>query len=286
MAGILGLRTHKDNHKTYDFSAVCKPDTVRLSSSGRQGQDVTLSDDSNGQSGRVPESVLTSLNKLRPVGGRTGAHMLADQLRQSIVSQSHARGSRLCSAADIEQHSGFSRGVVREALRILESAGVIEVRPGVRGGVFVGDPGHGLIGRSIDLLMNLHDVPKSALVEARQEMESVCCKLAAGQATDEDIRSISECADDLDITIPDEQVFVDISTRFHILIARATHNPVIEALMLALLDISYRSAAGTVYLYENKVASIEAHHRIAAAISVRDADLAFNEMREHIQRIQ
>jgi DNA-binding GntR family transcriptional regulator len=76
------------------------------------------------------------------------AELLASEMRRMILGRGLAPGTPLPSEAEIIEQRGQSRVTAREALRLLEAEGLIEVRRGPRGGVLVGDPRPAHVARS------------------------------------------------------------------------------------------------------------------------------------------
>ena len=104
---------------------------------------------------------------------------MVQEVSGMLVAGELKPGDRLGSESDLIRRFGFSRAVVREALRLLERDGVVIVKPGPHGGIFCGCPGVAQITRSIDLYGALHDITPEDLAEARLELEVVVARLAA-----------------------------------------------------------------------------------------------------------
>src|SRR4051794_17874559 len=86
--------------------------------------------------------------------GRISA-VIIDQIRQLIHSGQLATGARLPSERDLCVQFGVSRVTVREALRVLEANGLVEIRVGARGGAFVTAPTSDRVGAGLTDLLAL-----------------------------------------------------------------------------------------------------------------------------------
>ena len=194
-------------------------------------------------------------------------------------------GDRLGSESDLIQRFGFSRAVVREALRLLERDGVVTVKPGPHGGIFCGSPGVTQITRSIDLYGALHDITPEDLAEARLELEVVVARLAAVRRTEKDLvvleRLNAEWVED--IARYDRDGAAQVNVDFHIAMAQAAHNPVFTAVMDALEGLLYRTALEPKYPVRQLDYVVNAHEYVLRPIRERDVDEAAAQMRRHLE---
>ncbi|UGQ12357.1 GntR family transcriptional regulator [Yinghuangia sp. ASG 101] len=102
---------------------------------------------------------------------RKTAHILADGLRRQILSGELEVGRRLPAEAELTATLEVSRDTLREALRILESQSLIEIRRGRGGGAVVRRPGLGSVGRYVALLLQVRRATLADLEEARLVIE-------------------------------------------------------------------------------------------------------------------
>lgn len=159
----------------------------------------------------------------------TGDRIVAE-IREQILSGELNPGDRLLTVPDLAARFEVSLNTARQALAILASHGLLDVRRGVSGGSFVTVPGHDQIRGSwqtnLSLLTENEHLPLSALLEMREVLEVPAAEMAALRRTDEDLSAISASLFD-----PDD---VDTATvrasnlDFHTAILRATHNPLFE----------------------------------------------------------
>ena len=111
--------------------------------------------------------------------------MVAERIRSMIVSESLHPGDRLPSERDLSERLGVSRVVIREATRVLDAQGLVEVKPG--SGTYVKEltPGH--VSDSIGLFLRLRqsEQPYRDLIEVRRTLEIDIAGLAAERAEQE-----------------------------------------------------------------------------------------------------
>jgi DNA-binding FadR family transcriptional regulator len=104
--------------------------------------------------------------------------VLADRLRAQILGNQMRPGEPLRSEATLIAETGFSRGTVREALRLLESDGLIEIRRGPHGGIRVAEPDLSQVTRSLALLLTISGTTMRAFSEFRQLFRGAACVAA------------------------------------------------------------------------------------------------------------
>lgn len=171
----------------------------------------------------------------RVVRAKRGYEYIFQQIREAILSGRYKPGDRLPAEREMAQIFGVSRNGVREAIRGLESVGLIEIRIGVQGGAFVapGDPS--TVAQSVMDLASLGVLSPENLLEARILLTSGVIRLACERATEEDLQRIEREIVDTDeqVTEPGPRRNAQI-TRFYRLLAEATHNDVLVMLMESL----------------------------------------------------
>lgn len=216
--------------------------------------------------------------------GRVSAEIV-DRIKAAIRAGALAPGDQLPPERDLTKQLGVSRVSVRDALRMLEANGLIEVRVGARGGAFVTAPAPRLVGEGLADMLLLADVDAAQVTEVRMIFELGLLELACERATEEDVTALREICDRADATIAAGSYDPALSAEFHTRLARCTHN---EALALfaesfqAPLASSLRRAreadpvAGAVGALE--------HRAIAEAVAAHDAAGARRIMAEHLGR--
>lgn len=113
------------------------------------------------------------------------SEMLADRLRASILGNGLAPGDPLSSEQELISRYGIARGTVREALRLLESEGLIEIRRGRSGGIFVREPDLSEVSRSVGVWLAMRGTTMRHLLDFRMLVEPFAAEAAARSATPE-----------------------------------------------------------------------------------------------------
>ncbi|HZN82639.1 MAG TPA: GntR family transcriptional regulator [Mycobacterium sp.] len=133
------------------------------------------------------------LNEPLPLGDASGdlgrplkiSEMLADRLRASILGDGLAPGDLLSSEQELISRYGVARGTVREALRLLESEGLIEIRRGRSGGILVREPDLNQVSRSVGVWLAMRGTTMRQLLDFRLLIEPFAAEAAAMSATPE-----------------------------------------------------------------------------------------------------
>ena len=208
-----------------------------------------------------------------------GAELLADELRGRIIADGLQPGDRLASETELIDESGLSRGIVREALRLLEVEGLIRIRRGPRGGIEVAAPDLSQISRTMSLLFTVDQTPLSDFFAFRLLVEPYAARTAALNQ-DEAVRH--RLADFVDLENIDPVRAAD----FHHELGECAGNEILRVVLGALhqvLDRHIRIEA----IEDADVAAVQkVHARIAQAIIDGDPDGAEKHMRRHLEAFQ
>jgi GntR family transcriptional repressor for pyruvate dehydrogenase complex len=208
------------------------------------------------------------------------AEVLADELRGRILRESTPAGTQLTTEAELIEEHGFSRGTVREALRLLEVEGLIAIRRGPRGGVSVARPDLSQVSRTLSLLFTLDATPLSAFFAFRKLVEPYAARLAATTANEEARRRLVAFAE---ATADDDSAR---ATNFHGVLAECADNEILRVILVALHDVLDRHVRLEV-IDEREVSTVvEVHRRIARAIMDGQPDAAERLMRRHLEAFE
>src|ERR1043165_9864837 len=183
----------------------------------------------------VREDVRVSL-ALAAVVVPKASDVLAARLREMILSSGLAEGTPLPTERELVAQSGLSRASVREALRVLETEGLVLTRPAHHGGSKVRRPGRDSISRSFELFVRSHGVRFEALLEAREAIEPAAAALAAIHRQDVDLAEMTRIHKALDQVTDDVAEHVRLNLMWHRAIMRASRNELLIAFFDAIAD--------------------------------------------------
>jgi GntR family transcriptional repressor for pyruvate dehydrogenase complex len=210
---------------------------------------------------------------------------IAEQIRNAILEGKLTPGDRLPTERELTQRFGVSRVTVRDALRALETNGLVEIRVGASGGAFVTAPSSDVVGQGISDMLLLSAVNPDEIAEARLILEIGTVALAVERASDEDVAQLRELAEQAASAFAEGHYDPALARDFHALVARAAHNRAIDLVAATfagpLSMHSVREREPAEWSHER---SIDEHLRLVEAIEKRDADLAREIMSEHLTR--
>jgi GntR family transcriptional repressor for pyruvate dehydrogenase complex len=191
---------------------------------------------------------------------------------------------QLPSERELAETFKVSRTSVREALRALESQGLIVSRTGM--GNFVVDlPVEALVGPLARMLID----EKNALAdvfEMRNLIEPHIAALAAERATARDIAQLKRIVAKQTDAVSRGETGVEADAELHLSIGRATRNQALQKLVSGLMEMLSRSREESLQTDERRESSIDAHRRIIAAIEKHDKARARSEMLRHIEQVE
>ena len=179
----------------------------------------------------------------RRLGARRTAEIVADELRRQIIDGELADGDLLPRQEVLVEQFRVSLVSLREALRILETEGLVSVRRGNRGGAVVHAPAKASAAYMLGLLLQSDTVPLADLGTALQELEPMCAALAARRADrgDELIPKLKEINDSMAEHIEDGAKFTEIGGQFHDEVVRGCGNHTMIAVVGSLETLVDRS---------------------------------------------
>jgi len=210
----------------------------------------------------------------RKVAAAIGARILSRALRE---------GERLPAETELARQFGVNRSTVREALRELESRGLLQRRRGSKL-MSVSRPRQESVAQGVSHALLLHDVTVRHLWEALTILEPPLCAAAARARTSADLECIAAAAAAFAAQRDDTEQAVHHTAEVFRCIGRATHNPVLglaQEPLLRLLEPSLRVMIDQVPQARARIAT--AHRRLLEALAARDEDGAHGWMARHIR---
>jgi GntR family transcriptional repressor for pyruvate dehydrogenase complex len=219
----------------------------------------------------------------RPVSRRNTYELIAQNVLELIGDGDLRPGDALPTERELTASYGVGRSSVREALRVLESKGVIE--PNGKGGFAVAAYGNPL-NRSLEVLLALRGVDLRELFEVRRILEVELAGLAAASRKKGHLDRMSSAIDTMADRVGDEGDYIAADIRFHLTIAEATNNRVAQHTMQAIREMLRQALTAIYRIPKSAEQSIDDHRTILAAIADGDAEAARGAMREHLDRVE
>lgn len=208
-----------------------------------------------------------------------------ETIKAAILSGDLKSGEMLPPEAELARQFNVSRTTLREALRVLASQHLIRKVPGARGGNFVRSVDYHALGsvmiETVDNLLALGGVRFDEVADVRQHLEVPSVRLAAVNRSKEDLDKLTDIVRRQKKASVDDPDIPDLDRQFHTLIAQATGNRVLAALVAALhhttepvhyLDLSPKVGRETV----------RQHAAILRAITSQDPDAGEDAIVDHL----
>ena len=204
---------------------------------------------------------------------------LAADLEARICGGELPAGTRLPSERQLAERYGVSRPIVREALRTLVERGLVEVLP-ARGSFVRGARPTDAAG-VLDAHYRRSQATPRDLVEARTMLECTAAALAAERATADDLEQIDAALARFDrASSVVERARYDLV--FHLAVARAAHNPVIETMFGSITGLTVELMLRSLSDRAVTDASVPYHTEIRDAIGARNPQRARQAMMQHL----
>lgn len=219
----------------------------------------------------------------KPLRKRTFEEVSA-QIREQISSGGLREGDKLPPERQLAESLGVSRNTVREALRSLEHAGLIELKPGAAGGAYIANGGVNAIKVAFGDMMSLGTLSAQDLMEARIVLGREVARMACLRYTESDMVAMQMNVDQMIAAAAagDLKLRVHHSVDFHRILARAAGNPVLAIMTSVLVDITLNFVR-VLGEMPNEFA-IESRQRMLQYLRERDVDKVLQEYTEYMQK--
>jgi len=221
---------------------------------------------------------------VEPILRQSLSNDIARRITKLIHDGGHEVGARLPPISRMARQLGVGSPTLREALKKLETVGVVEIRHG--SGVYVG--------RSPDSLLVSNPILDTTptrkllvdLIEARIPIELQTAALAARHASAEHLDEMRELLDEAGRSLDDAELLNQVNLSFHRQIALASGNTVVHQILEVLTNIFRQEQRLILSIHGRREDDHHEHVEIYEALRARDAELAVARMRVHLERVR
>ena len=224
-----------------------------------------------------------------PADLRDGLHAYEVVLRHieaGILAGTHRSGDQLPPERELAANLGVGRSAVREAMRVLQTQGLITSRTGPGRGTRIAPAQGSALARIFQLHFALSDTGSGDLTETRVALERSSASLAAQRATQKSLRRLHAVVEAMDAAETMDG-FNELDTEFHVLIARAGQKQLIADLTVAIRQAvrdAIRDASGGIPDWPFfRLQLLREHGEILTAITTGDPATAASLMETHIR---
>ncbi len=216
---------------------------------------------------------------------------IVDQIEKVILAGEIQPEERLPAERDLCTQFKASRGTLREALRILEQKGLIEIRLGAGGGAFVREFNSELITTNLSLLIRSKQATPEHLEQLLEETEATAAALAAKKATAPDIvllkKLVLQAQNHKDVGEEGREQFMEIDRAIQQEIYRIAANPLYIFLLQSIRDnldhLGDQNKDGDADEFDARFQNLR---MMVYAIGRNDQALAARQAREHVRRFR
>jgi GntR family transcriptional repressor for pyruvate dehydrogenase complex len=218
-----------------------------------------------------------------PIARQKTYEIVAERLLGLISSRHLGPGDAVPAERELVELYGVGRSSIREALRMLESKGVIRSRG--NGSFTVAEFGNTL-NNSLDFLLSVDEADYGELFEVRRILEGEAAALAASRRREEDVAEMAAEIAAMEKGLGSEEGFITADLRFHLTIAKASGNRLIAHLMDAIRSLLQRSLSSAYHIPGSPEGAVVLHRLILEAIAAGRPEEARQRMQEHVSRVE
>jgi len=175
------------------------------------------------------------------------AELVAEEIRSGIAEGRLAPGHRLPPQPELAARFGVSAPTLREALRILETDGLVSVRRGVKGGTIINAPNLAAMSRQLRIYLQMKAATVGDAYETRIALEPPAVGLLASRMTNDIAAELREAIEDLRSSLDDPSAVAAAAARFPTLLLERCGNEIFAALGGVTADVLERHIATAVH---------------------------------------
>ncbi|UTR11940.1 FadR family transcriptional regulator [Evansella sp. LMS18] len=227
--------------------------------------------------------------KLQPIKKRKRIYQeIIERIKLAIENGELVPGEKLPSERDLAGTLNVSRTSVKEAISVLESSGIVNIRPGV--GVFISENHCEDLLNKFSSVFEDYDSDLIQLLELREAIESDAAFYAATRMTEQQKVKLDSLFIKLVEAEKNGEVAVEEDYKFHLAIIEAANNPLMKDVMNVIsgkmIDVLTKNRKESMLNFKMNKEVVEEHRRVYEAIVQRKPDLARDAMKDHLKSIK
>lgn len=221
----------------------------------------------------------------KPIPSKRIFEQVSDQIRELIMGGIFKPGEKLPPERELANQFNVGRTALREALRVLENEGLIHIRQGSDGGSFINAPNVLSSPKSLIDQFRSGIIDPKHLAEIRLGLELSMLELVVQRITDDDIAGLEKSINDAEQSFKRGDVPIAGVSTFHLLIAKASRNPIFEILIGSLMNLGIHILAKGGNRSEFMVRHFQQHREILEALRERNLERVKKASKNHILNI-
>jgi len=220
---------------------------------------------------------------LRAVKRKTVHQEIIAQIREELAEGRWKPGDRLPSERDLSERFRVSRASVREAIRALESMGLVKIKTGE--GTYIASAAEAVLSPLVSIILQQKDVLLD-IYEARKVIEPEIAAMAARRASPEEIQQMEQILEDQARQITQGDSGVEADTAFHSLLTQSTKNKIFLRLNDAIVDSLHETRERSLHAQGRPARSLAGHREILKAVRAKHPVRARQAMLKHLIAIE
>jgi GntR family transcriptional regulator, transcriptional repressor for pyruvate dehydrogenase complex len=195
---------------------------------------------------------------------------LARQVAAEILRDRPAPGTILSDEKQMADRYGVARSTLREALRLLETWGLLSVKAGRTGGPLVTTPSPSDLGLHVGVVMQADNATLGDVLEAREVMDGLMARRAALFISDTQLEELAICLQSMRRAIAEPSTFEIHTSRFFEILVAASKNPALAVLSGSLRTVANRALKGMRYSEAWRGESVALRRSLLRALAAGD----------------
>lgn len=222
-------------------------------------------------------------DKFYPLDQRNLSDRIVSHIKSLIINNELKPGQRLPTENELSNLLQVSRATVREAKKVLEAAGLIEVKAG--DGSYVTERGTQILAISNTFHIHNRELTIKEFFEGRKIIEVALTELAAQRSTDADIEKIEAFFSEMENSINDLDLFVESDIKFHLAVIASSHNSFLLEMYQKVTDILEKIIRSIVQLPMVRERALLMHRKIVESIKMKDPERARKASLDHLEDV-
>jgi GntR family transcriptional repressor for pyruvate dehydrogenase complex len=226
--------------------------------------------------------------KLSPIQKKRVYQNIIEQIKASIERSELVPGDKLPSERELAERLSVSRSAVREAISVLESAGMVRIMQGI--GVFLEEDRHKDLSARMNGIIHQQGMNLVELLEVRQGIEGQAAYLTAARRSQLDLKVIENAYEGLQNAVLEQKVAAAEDYQFHISIVEASRNQMLLQAVKLFSDRFqqglHKSRSESMRIPGKSQVVLEEHLKIIEAIREQNAEKAQKAMWQHLQNVK
>lgn len=226
---------------------------------------------------------------IHPIKSKRTTEIILEQIKGLIINGQLKPGDKLLTENELAERFQVSRTSVREALAALSLTGILEIRQGE--GIFVKSATSNSVIEPLSFILLLEKNKLQNILEVRKALEVEAAGLAAERRDEEDLAQLKSLVEQMEVDLPEAKRSEQLDLAFHLNLARASKNPLLNRLMNTVQEIMGQTLQITRALWIAATAGttqrlLEDHRDIYLAIQSQDSEKARRLTHEHLRKVE